>query len=520
MNKLGVFANGMNQNDLTGSVSDASGFPNTVTIGQMLLGVMKRNAVLDIIIDKFSLMEVYEQASRVKMRDMLLRKLMETNEDPKSGIITVGILDEDPQRAADIANTIVDTLQEKMLELSKIDAMQRRSFFEKQLFQAWQYMNDIQNEMVNYQAQLGGVAIPQSQLEATLRSITELRQQIADKNVEISALKAYATPNNPRLKAAYSQLDTLTKELARLEEVQRSSSPHLSIEYQRHEMRLRYATEKYQLILQQVEDAKMDESQGFFQIQVVDYATPPDAKYKPSRARIVILGTFTGILLGCGWVVFSSFAKGFKKSIKNCLADNPNLLAADDDEDDDAEADEDSDSRTKTADSRTKTSVLSQIASFMPVVLCMAVILLMTFQPVQANWALSEKFQHILIAFFGHGNVPAWFYDINMLRTLIHIFMYIPIGMSVYYALMCHSVPVGKAAFAALVIASALGLVEEAIKMFLPAKEFDIIDWIFDVVGISVGILSALLCKLCAAVIHRVINRSKQRSTNEYQTSY
>lgn len=507
MNKLGVFANGMNQNDLTGSVSDASGFPNTVTIGQMLLGVMKRNAVLDIIIDKFSLMEVYEQASRVKMRDMLLRKLMETNEDPKSGIITVGILDEDPKRAADIANTIVDTLQGKMLELSKIDAMQRRSFFEKQLFQAWQYMNDIQNEMVNYQAQLGGVAIPQSQLEATLRSITELRQQIADKNVEISALKAYATPNNPRLKAAYSQLDTLTKELARLEEVQRSSSPHLSIEYQRHEMRLRYATEKYQLILQQVEDAKMDESQGFFQIQVVDYATPPDAKYKPSRARIVILGTFVGLLLGCGWVLFSSFAKGFKKSIKNCLADNPNLLAADD-EDDDAEADEDSDSRTKTSDSRTKTSVLSHILSLMPALLCMAVILLLTFQPVPASGQLSGKFQNVLGTLFGLENLPAWILDMQLLRAFIHIFLYLPFGLSVYYAFRSYGIPVGKAAFSALVIASAFGLADEAIKMFLPGREFDVIDWIFDVVGISVGILLALLCKLCAALIHRVINRS------------
>ncbi len=522
MNKMKVFANNtVLPEERGGNFSNYSGFADTVTSGQMLLGVMKRNSVLDVIIDRFSLMDVYKQTSRVQMRGMLVRSLMETNDDPKSGIITVGIIDEDPKRAADIANAFVEVLQEKMLEITKIDAMQRRNFFEKQLFQAWQYMNDIQNEMLSYQDRIGGVAIPQSQLEATLKSITEIRQQIADKNVEISAMKAYATPNNPRLKAAYSQLETLTRELERLEQIQRTSSPQLSIEYQRHAIRLKYATEKYETLLQQLEDAKMDEAQGFFQIQIVDYATPPDFKYKPSRARIVILGTFIGVLLSCGWIVFSSFVRGFKKSVQNCLEENPNLLA-DADADTDAATDDDTDSDTDTDAKTTGTKIFTfrNIIALAPALLCVAVVLILTLQPAKASGDLSEKFRYILTTLFGYGNVPAWISDMPTLRTFMHVFLYIPVGMSLYYALRCYNVPVGKAIFATLVIAAALGLVDEAIKMFLPAKEFDIIDWILDVVGVSAGILLVLLCKLCSAVIHRVTNRSEKRSKHEYQTSY
>ena len=511
LNKTGVFANAASLNDKTGVLADGSGFPDTVTSGQMMLGVMKRNAVLDVIIDKFSLMDVYEQKSRVKMRDMLVKKLMETNEDTKSGIITVGIIDEDPKRAADMANAFVETLQGKMIELSKIDAMQRRSFFEKQLFQAWQYMNDIQNEMLNYQDQLGGVAIPQSQLEATLRSITDIRQQIADKNVEISAMKAYATSNNPRLKAAYSQLETLTKELARLEEIQRSSSPQLSIEYQRHEMRLKYATEKYETLLQQVEDAKMDEAQGFFQLQIVDYATPPDFKYKPSRARIVILGTFVGVLLSCGWVVFSSFVRGFRKSVKNCLADNPDLAVADDDTDSVKNYPADNPNLAVAGDDTdSKTSGFRKIIFFVPALLCMAVILLLTFQAPEESGALSAKFQKVAGSFFGLENLPAWIRDMQLLRTFIHVFLYMPLGAALHYAFRHYGQSLGKTAFAAQITASAFGLLDEAVKMFLPGREFDVIDWVCDVVGIGAGILLAMLCGVCAALIRRIFFTQKE----------
>ena len=149
MNKLGVFVSRLNSNEKIGGFADSASFPDTVTSGQMMLGVIKRDSVVDAIIDKFSLMEVYKQDYRIKMREMVVRKLMETNEDTKSGIISIGILDEDPQRAADIANAFLETLQEKMLNMSLNDAIQRRVFFEKQLFQARQYLDDVQKEMLD-----------------------------------------------------------------------------------------------------------------------------------------------------------------------------------------------------------------------------------------------------------------------------------------------------------------------------------------------------------------------------------
>ena len=114
MSKLGIFVSILEQSEHLGGLANPPVVAENVTPGQMMIGLMKRNSIVDIIIDKFALMDVYKQKLRGRMRDMLIKKLMETNDDPKSGIISIGILDEYPQRAADIANAFIETLQEKI----------------------------------------------------------------------------------------------------------------------------------------------------------------------------------------------------------------------------------------------------------------------------------------------------------------------------------------------------------------------------------------------------------------------
>ena len=501
MAKLGVFIDRVFQGDKNGGFADSTIFPDTVTSGQMMLGVIKRDSVVDAIIDKFSLMEVYQQDYRIKMREMVVRKLMETNEDTKSGIISIGILDEDPQRAADIANAFVETLQEKMLNMSLNDAIQRRVFFEKQLFKARQYLDDVQNEMLKYQEDIGGVAIPQSQMEATLQSITEIQQQIAEKKVEISAMSTYAPPTNPRLRAANSQLEALTKELERLEEIQKNSSPQLSVEYQRYEMRVQYATKRYETVLQQLEDARIDEAQGFFQLQIVDYATPPDYKYKPSKARIIIVGTFLGILLGCFVVVFKHFFYGLKKTTAKFLKDNPEFMN---------EYEEDEDLELREGFSFSK--LMRHVTALAPFLIMAAAILLLTFQPTQASEELSTKFQEILKNFFGSENSPAWVLDRNMLRTFAHIALYFPLSAAIFYCLSCYGVSWGKAFFASLIISAGFGLADESIKIFLAGREFDFADWTLDIIGSLAGIIFASICKLIFVLKFPVNGKIKRRS--------
>ena len=313
-----------------GGLASFVGLPTTSTSGQMLVGVLKGDSVVDAIIDKFNLMEEYEQEIRLNARKTTLSNL-EAQEDAESGIVSVAFLDKDPKKAADIANAFVAQLQVKLREMSYLDAQEKREFFENQLRQAQQQLSDAEEAMMKYQQNSGVLALG-SQTAALLSAIAELRNQIAAKNVEISSLSSYARKDNPRLKLAQSQLEAMTKELRRMEEEQKRTErrqgrvlsgdllsslgnvPELSVEYMRYERELRFANVKYDTMLRQYENAKLSEASDFSTVQIIDPATPPDWKYKPTRAQIMRVGTFLGFALGMFWAFLSEHIRSIRES--------------------------------------------------------------------------------------------------------------------------------------------------------------------------------------------------------------
>lgn len=471
-----------------GGLADLNGLPTTVTGGQIMLAILKRNAVLDVIIDRFALMQVYKQKQRSKMRELIIKKLIETQEDTKSGIVSVGVLDENPSRAAAMANAFVETLQKKMLDLSLNEAVQRKVFFEEQVNKTREALHKAEKELLDYQNKLG-IAIPESQLQARLNSITELQREIASKRVEISALSTYARPDNPRLKVANSQLEALIKQLERLENEQRTTNPQLSVEYQRYVLNLELATKTYEAVLKQYEAAKLDEAQGFFPLQVVDYATVPDTKYKPSRARIIILGSFIGFVLGCLIVVMKHFLRNLTQSVKNYAQEN--------------------DINYQT--NNKKSNWFKKLLAFTPAILIIVAIIILTFQTKFNSEELSSKFQMLLKNFLGENNTSEWVLNMKILRSLAHIPMYLVLLLAIYVGFLINKIHWFKAILITLSITVTIGFFDEAVKVFLPNREFDVIDWIFDILGSVAGISLILALKVFCSILKAVFNKISQK---------
>ena len=307
-----------------GGLASTFGANMTTSSGGMMLGILQGDTVVDAIINKFNLMEELKQEYRINARKAVLKNL-EAQEDPKSFILSVAYLDEDPQKAADIANAFVEELRKMLLDVSVADAQESRFFYENQLKQALEELTQAENEMIQYQ-QSSGVIVPDAQARTLLGTIASLRARIASKNIEITSLRAYAREDNPRLKVALTELEAMERELAQLEEEQRrvnttvnsgrtgtdfstGQMPELGIEYQRYARTLAFANTKYNTMLRQYENAKLIEASDLSTIHVLDPATPPDYKYKPSRARICIMGTFMGGFLASCWAAFPNLKK-------------------------------------------------------------------------------------------------------------------------------------------------------------------------------------------------------------------
>lgn len=113
---------------LGASVAGALG-PNS---GDSLVALLQSNAVRDPLIDKFDLVSYYKSKNLEEAR-LSFSKDVKVSADKKSALITVMMKHEDPQIAAQIANTHLIYLRNLQKKLSKEEAQQRRDYFEQQI---------------------------------------------------------------------------------------------------------------------------------------------------------------------------------------------------------------------------------------------------------------------------------------------------------------------------------------------------------------------------------------------------
>ena len=80
---------------------------------------------------------------------------------------------------------------------------------------------------------------------------------------------------------------------------------------------MQFANSKYEIMLQQYESARLNEANDISTISILDYATPPDYKFKPSRAVICIVGTMLGFMLSLAWIFGKEFIRDAKENNEN-----------------------------------------------------------------------------------------------------------------------------------------------------------------------------------------------------------
>jgi uncharacterized protein involved in exopolysaccharide biosynthesis len=319
-------------NAIASQLSAELGLFGMSTNGQLMIGVLRGNTVVDNIIDQFDLMNLYKQEYRIKMREYVTSKLLELTEDTKSGIVTIAVLNEDPVRAAEITNAFVEELKKVVRSLAVGEAAQRRIFFEQQLIESHKILGDAEGELQRYQEK-SGLVVMEPQFQAMLESIETLRAQIAAKEVEISSLRTYARGENPNLRRAITELAALRAELNKLEQTREtedkkssttslSEAPQTGLEYQRRLRDVKFASAMYEMMMRQFETAKIDESREAMVIQVIDPATPPDYKYKPKRGLIILLSVLAGLFAGMTWVLFVDYIEMMRKYFKRKSSDS------------------------------------------------------------------------------------------------------------------------------------------------------------------------------------------------------
>lgn len=276
------------------------------------VAMLKSRTVSDNIIKRFKLQVVYDTKYPSDTRKELEK--VSSIISGKDGLIAIQVDDKDPKRAAAMANAYVEELQKLTQVLAVTEASQRRLFFEKQLIQSKQALTESEIALKRVQEKTGLIQLD-AQAQALIKAGAELKGQIAMKEVELGALRTFATGNNPDYIRTQQMVGGMRAQLARIEtgSVSTTKAPEAGLEYLRKIRDLKYAETVFELLAKQFEMAKIDEAKEGSMIQVLDKAVVPDRKSKPKRSLIILLATISTGFLSILWAFITEAIQNAKK---------------------------------------------------------------------------------------------------------------------------------------------------------------------------------------------------------------
>ncbi len=281
---------------LAGLAGGAAGLKNP---NDLYVAMLKSRTVADGLVQRFDLVNYYKAELQSDARKSLEGQTKIAA--GKDGVISIEVDDQDPKRAAELANAYVDELFKLTKVLAVTEASQRRLFFERQFAQARE--NLAKAEIAARQAiDQGGLANMEAHGRTLLETSARLRGQISVKEVQIGSMRSFAAERNPALLQAQQELAVLKQELAKLEGTGKSAGSSTEKGTGFDNLRLlrdvKYYETIYAMLAQQVELAKIDEAKDSSVLQVLDKAIEPERKSKPKRALIVMLATLAGGFVG------------------------------------------------------------------------------------------------------------------------------------------------------------------------------------------------------------------------------
>jgi uncharacterized protein involved in exopolysaccharide biosynthesis len=295
---------------LGGIASDFLGLKSTSDI---FVGILSSRTVQDNLIQQFDLRSLYRDRRMEDARKDLAEHTS-LSVDRKSQIITIGVTDHDPKRAAAMSQAYVAELNRLVAELSTSAARRERIFLEERLQAVNRDLESAEKEFSQFSSKNSAIDIKE-QGKAMVAAAATLQGQLIAAESELQGLKQIYTDNNVRVRSVKARLDELKHQLERLGGKGESSTevsgqpsdslypsirklPLLGVTYADLYRRTRVQEAVFETLTKEYELAKVQEAKEIPTVKVLDVPNIPDKKSFPPRTLIVFLGTMLALAMG------------------------------------------------------------------------------------------------------------------------------------------------------------------------------------------------------------------------------
>lgn len=286
------------------------------TSGSLFIGILRSETVGDRIIEKFDLKSVYG-VRRMLDAHRRLEENTQISEDRKSGIITIGVTDHSPQRAAAMAQAYVSELDRLVAELNTSAAHRERVFLEERLKTVKQDLDTSAKEFSQFASNNSAIDIKE-QGKAMVEAAASLQGHLIAAQSELEGLRQIYADTNVRVRAVRARIAELQDKLNQMGGGDLSPSvdgestplypsirklPLLGVAYAELYRNNKIQETVFELLTRQCELAKVQEAKETPSVKVLDPAHVPEKKSFPPRLLFMFLGAFLAFMLSAVWVL-------------------------------------------------------------------------------------------------------------------------------------------------------------------------------------------------------------------------
>ena len=275
------------------------------------IDMLKSRRIGSQLIDEFGLDEVWGteviEESLDELHSRTRYNLLE------NGLLMVSFEDRDPERAADVANRMVEILDEFNRSLNVGRASRTRQFVGEQLGEREGTLAQAEQAVRDFQAENQALELDE-QLRSALTIIADLTGEAIALETELKILAHYTSTGSEEYTRKKTEYDEVVIQLTKLKTRSAGSDgdlvrsylptlervPDLALELLRLQRNVQIEAAVYKMLVSEYEQARIEEARDTPTLQVLDTAAAPNLRSRPKRKILVLIGG----LVGSGWSAF------------------------------------------------------------------------------------------------------------------------------------------------------------------------------------------------------------------------
>ncbi|HYM20934.1 MAG TPA: Wzz/FepE/Etk N-terminal domain-containing protein [Candidatus Kapabacteria bacterium] len=270
------------------------------------IAIAASRTVQESLIKEFDLIKVYD----VKTMDDAAKEFSEhvSVDVLEEGNVGVSFEDTDPNRAAAVANRIVDKMNEVNSNLAMEEAKFNKTYIEKRFNKILSDLDETDSALGIFQRKYGVYEL-KTQAQAQLTVLGTLEQQRYLSEVQLANAEQLYGSESPEANTIRTSLSELRSKLDDLKTgmdkdaksyfVPTDVMPDVALQYLRLMREEEIQSKLKAFLMPSYEQAKMDESKQTLLYLTLDKATPPLKKSRPKRSITVLVALLGSFVLTC-----------------------------------------------------------------------------------------------------------------------------------------------------------------------------------------------------------------------------